>query len=179
MTNTTTSRGFTLIELVVAVGLFAVVMTLASGAYLLMIGLNQRAQGIATGIDNLSFVLETMTRSIRTGTNYGCGVTVPSDCPTDGSSSFTFTPSGSPTPVTYQQGSQPNGNGDITTTDGKILTDPLVNITSLAFFVSGSQPGDPLQPTVTILVSGTVSSGSGDPQSFSVETRATMRGTDI
>ena len=62
--------GYTLVELIVAVGLFALVMLLAAGAYLMMIGVNRQAQGIATGIDNLSFALETMTRSIRTGTNY-------------------------------------------------------------------------------------------------------------
>ncbi|MDE1945523.1 MAG: prepilin-type N-terminal cleavage/methylation domain-containing protein, partial [Patescibacteria group bacterium] len=64
----TFSRGYTLIELIVAIGLFAVVMTLASGAYLIMIGVNRETEGLATGIDNLSFVLESMTTAMRTGT---------------------------------------------------------------------------------------------------------------
>ncbi|MFA6969108.1 MAG: prepilin-type N-terminal cleavage/methylation domain-containing protein, partial [Candidatus Paceibacterota bacterium] len=83
----TTSRGYTLIELIIAVGLFALVMLLASGAYIMMIGLSRQAQGIATGINNLSFALETMTRDIRTGTNYNCGGL--GDC-SSGASVFSF-----------------------------------------------------------------------------------------
>ena len=86
MKNNTT-RGYTLIELIVAVGLFAFVMTLVSGAYFLMIGLNRQAQGIATGINNLSFALETMSRTIRTGYDYDCGGL--GDCPT-GATNFSF-----------------------------------------------------------------------------------------
>ena len=67
------TRGYTLIELIVAVGLFSFVMTLVSGAYFLMIGINRQAQSIATGINNLSFALETMSRTIRTGYDYDCG----------------------------------------------------------------------------------------------------------
>src|SRR3989338_11534095 len=66
------NRGYTLIELIIAVGLFALIMMLASGAYLVMIGINRQVQSIATGIDNLAFALETMTRTIRTGTSYSC-----------------------------------------------------------------------------------------------------------
>ena len=47
-------------------------MLLTSGAYLVMIGVNRQAQGITTGINNLSFALEVMARTIRTGTQYTC-----------------------------------------------------------------------------------------------------------
>ena len=40
------SRGYTLIELMIAVGLFALIMMLAAGAYLMMIGISRQAQGI-------------------------------------------------------------------------------------------------------------------------------------
>ena len=53
-------------------GLFSLVMLLASGAYLVMIGISRQTQSVATGINNLSFALEAMTRTIRTGTNYSC-----------------------------------------------------------------------------------------------------------
>ncbi|HVM58918.1 MAG TPA: prepilin-type N-terminal cleavage/methylation domain-containing protein, partial [Candidatus Paceibacterota bacterium] len=64
------SGGYTLVELIVAMGLFAIIMTLSTGAYLIMISVNRHAQAISTGIDNLSFALEDMTRTIRTGTVY-------------------------------------------------------------------------------------------------------------
>ena len=176
------SRGYTLIELIVAVGLFALVMTLAAGSYLLMIDLNRQAQGIATGIDSLSFALESMTRSIRTGTLYSCG-DFGGDCP-NGANSFSFTDS-SGANITYARGQQGSGGliGDIVKNGATILTDPSVNVSSLTFYVTGTgtvAQGDYNQPYVTVVVSGTVSSGPRKtPQAFTVETGAAMRGVDL
>lgn len=167
------ARGYTLIELIVAMGLFAFVMTLSSGAYLLMIGLNRQAQGIATGIDNLSFAIETMTRDIRTGSNYRCGGL--GDC-SSGASSFSFK-NASGVDVSYSLVSsviQKTVGSAVST-----LTDPTVNVSSLAFYATGTTPGDTQQPHVTIIVSGTVSYGAGKSESFTIETGATMRGSDL
>jgi len=186
--NCRAKRGFTLVELIVAMGLFALVMLLASGAYLLMIGLNRQAQGIATGIDSLSFAIETMTREVRTGTGYNCGF-LGVDC-SDGVSSFSFTNTDGTT-VSYScsgdSGScSPSTPGalqeTITTLSGTsvmILTDPSVAVSSLIFYVVGTAKNDGQQPHVTITVSGTVSYGAGKTESFTVEAGATMRGTDI
>lgn len=166
------SKGYTLIELIVAVGLFALIMTLSSGAYLLMIGLNRQAQGIATGINNLSFALETMTRTIRTGTNYSCNGSGP--CP-NGGVNFSVKNTNN-TLVNYAL------SGGVITQNGVALTDSSVNVSSLMFYVSGTATtlaGDYTQPHVTIIVSGTVSSGPGKTETFAVETGATMRGTDL
>jgi len=182
--------GYTLIELIIATGLFALIMLLASGAYLMMIGLQRQAQGIATGIDNLSFAIETMTRDIRTGTAYSCGVSLGlGDCAVSGGSSFTFTPSGGGTAVTYSclgsSGScSPATPGAIQKTVGttvSTLTDPSVDITSLTFYVSGTgkPPGDLAQPHVTITISGKVLYGKGKSDTFHIETGATMRGSDL
>jgi prepilin-type N-terminal cleavage/methylation domain-containing protein len=167
------SRGYTLVEMIVAVGLFALIMTLASGAYILMISINRQAQSIATGIDNLSFALETMTRTIRTGTNYSCNLGT--DCP-NGNSNFSVKNQNGVT-VSYTL-----SNGTIMQNNVP-LTDPSsVTVSSLTFYVSGAAPvssSDYTQPHVTIVVSGTVSSGPGQTRAFSVETGATMRGTDL
>jgi prepilin-type N-terminal cleavage/methylation domain-containing protein len=178
--------GYTLIELIVATGLFALIMLLASGAYLMMIGLERQAQGIATGIDNLSFAIEAMTRDIRTGSAYSCGVSLGlGDCAVSGGNSFTFTPSGggTGTSVKYALGTQsgPNGTvGDITK-DGAVLTDPSVDITSLIFYVVGTSKSvsDNAQPYVTITISGKVLYGHGKSETFHIETGATMRGSDL
>jgi len=152
-------------------------MVLASGAYLMMIGFSRHAQGIATGINNLSFAIETMTRDIRTGSAYTCGGL--GDCV--GGGSFTFTPADGGAAVTYTSGTQqgPSGSvGDITR-NGAALTDPSVNITSLTFYTVGTAPGDIYQPHVTIIISGTVSYGVGKIEPFTIETGATMRGSDL
>ena len=166
----TTHRGYTLIELIVAVGLFAIIMTLASGAYLIMVGVNRQAQSTATGINNLSFALESMTRNVRTGTAY-----TPISA-----NSFSFTNQDGIV-LTYSLGSQPGPSGTVGTIalNGTPLTDPLVDITSLTFYTSDTASSNTYQPYVTITLSGTVSAGPGKTQSFSVETSAAMRGSDI
>jgi len=169
-------RGYTLIELVVAVGLFALIMTLVSGAYIMTIGLMRHAQGNTIGIDNLSFALETMTRTIRTGTSYGCP-TAGANC--SGGVSFSVKDSDGHT----QSYSRSNDGSLMQKTDNDLsvpLTDPSVAISSLTFYTFGATPGDNSQPHVTIVIAGTVSSGLGKPsQSFTVETGATMRNLDL
>src|SRR3989344_8981491 len=176
MKNTKISGGYTLVELIVAIGLFALIMMLASGAYFMMISFNRQAQGMATGINNLSFALESMTRSIRTGSEYDCLGS--GDCP-NGSGSFSFIDSNGIS-TSYNLA----GTSIQKTTDdaSNILTDPSVTVSSLMFYAIGtrSTPSDYEQPRVTIIISGTVSSGPGKPpQSFTVETGATMRGSDL
>lgn len=174
----TRSNGFTLIELMVAIGLFSIIMLLASGAYLVMIGLNQQAQTITTGIDNLSFALETMTRSIRTGTNYSCGA-LGGDC-TSGGTSLTFK-NQQGTSVTYSL----SGTTLMQTVGGvqSALTDLSVTVTSLTFYAFGTKTAaqsDYEQAHVSMSISGTVTAGPGKPsQAFTVETGATMRGSDL
>jgi prepilin-type N-terminal cleavage/methylation domain-containing protein len=171
----TTSRGYTLIELMVAVGLFALIMTLASGAYLMMISINRQTQNITAGINDLSFALETMVRSIRTGTGYNCGSP---NCSSGDSFYFTNTSGAS---VSYDLA----GSTIQQVVDGVIspLTDPVsVTVNSLTFYVSGTEkpPANYEQPHVTIIVSGEISPGRGKPpESFTIETGATMRGADL
>jgi prepilin-type N-terminal cleavage/methylation domain-containing protein len=183
--TTHSHKGFTLVELIVSVGLFAIVMTLAAGAYLVMISANQRTQAVATGINNLSFALESMVRSIRTGTGYVCAGAL---CQITSGNTFTFTNSSGQSVAYGVEGTSPNLY--ITRTVGgtaTALTDAsLVNITRLTFQVTGapsytsSGGTDTTQPYVTIVVSGTVSAGpKNDPQTFTIQTGAAMRGTDI
>lgn len=169
--------GYTLVELIVAVGLFSLIMLLASGAYLMMIALNRQTQSISTGINNLSFAFDTMTRSMRTGSEYSCGGL--GDC-VSGGSSFSFKNEGGAV-VTYSL-----SGSSIQQTIGGVqstLTDPSVTVTSLTFYAFGTRPasaGDRNQAHVTMVVSGTVPTGPGKPpQAFTVETGATMRGSDI
>jgi len=175
--NMPIQSGYTLIELIVAVGLFALIMTLVSGAYIVMIGLTERAQGTATGIDNLSFALESMTRNIRTGTNYNCDISG-GDCP-NGRDYFSFT-NARGAEISY--GLSGSTIQETVNDVPRRITDPSVTISSLMFYVSGTSPasaGDYTQPHVTIVVSGTVSSGPGRTESFTVQTGATTRTSDL
>ena len=64
--------GFTLIEMIVSLGVFSVVVTTAVGAILVLIATNQQLQAEQSVMTNLAFALDTMTREIRTGYNYYC-----------------------------------------------------------------------------------------------------------
>jgi type II secretory pathway pseudopilin PulG len=168
-------RGYTLVELIVSVGLFALVMTLSAGAYFITINANRQAQGVATGIDSLSFVIERMARSIRTGSNYSClGA---GDC--GGGAEFSFVDAGGKA-ITYRLDSAGSAIEEIGPTETRTLTDTSsVIITSMQFYLSGSSPSDTKQPRVTIVIGGTASVGPGKTKAFLIETGATMRGIDI
>lgn len=172
------ARGYTLIELMVALGIFAIIMLLASGAYLMMISVTRKAQGISTGVDNLSFALEVMTRNMRTGTNYNCDLI--NDCPSGGGTlSFDANVNGATVPITYSLVG--NSIQEIKGTETRTLTDASVNVSLLKFYVVGTQktPTDYQQPHVLMVVSGTVTSSALSTEPFYVQTGSTMRGTDI
>ena len=75
------SRGFSLVEMLVAVALFSGVMLIAVGALLALVDANKKAQALNSVMNNLNFALENMSRNIRVGTTYHCEVTnnVPAD----------------------------------------------------------------------------------------------------
>jgi len=67
-----TNRGFTLVELIVSLGIFTAVMFIATGALLSIINVNKKAQAQQSAINNINFALENMARNIRTGSHYIC-----------------------------------------------------------------------------------------------------------
>ena len=68
------NKGFTLIEILVAVAIFALVMLIAVGAVLSAVDANRKAQSLNSIVNNLSFALESMIRDMRTGKDYtSCG----------------------------------------------------------------------------------------------------------
>jgi prepilin-type N-terminal cleavage/methylation domain-containing protein len=64
--------GFTLVEMIVSVAVFAIVAVVAGGAILKVLDTNKKAQSIQSAITNLNFSLETMTRELRIGSKYYC-----------------------------------------------------------------------------------------------------------
>lgn len=178
------NRGFTLVELLVSVGLFAMIMSLAAGSYLVITEVNRRSQAIALTTNSLAFTLETMTRSIRTGTQYGCAVSgapvTGNNC--DSGSAFIFRDVNART-ITYTYIAPAGGaNGYLQQqigSDISQISDPSINISSFAFSVSGAQAGDATQANVRIRAKGTIDVGKGQTLEFSMQTGATMRNLDI
>ena len=65
-------QGFTLVEMMVSLAIFAIVVTTSVGTLLVLIGSNQQLQEEQATMSNLSFALDSMARDIRTGTDYYC-----------------------------------------------------------------------------------------------------------
>ena len=170
-----TNRGYTLIELIISVGVFALVMVLAAGAYLLMISLHRQTQSMATGIDNLSYALDTMTRTMRTGINYSCNGL--GNCAGGGTLLAFTNEEGASVSYALQGGAVTQTVNGVSS----LLTDPSVQISALTFYASGTSraPGDYTQSRVMIVMTGTVTAGPGKTLPFTVETGATMRGSDL
>jgi prepilin-type N-terminal cleavage/methylation domain-containing protein len=82
--RSTSQLGFSLIEMIVSLGLFSVVITISVGALLMLIATNEQLQSEQTVMTNLSFALDSMTREIRTGTNYYCDSNTSASNPVSG-----------------------------------------------------------------------------------------------
>lgn len=83
------SKGFTLIEIIISLAIFTVVAVIAVGALLRVMDANRKALSLKTSINNLNFVMESMSREIRVGTKYYFD--------TDSAVSNTISPTYSPT----------------------------------------------------------------------------------
>jgi len=181
----TSTRGFTLIEMIVSLAIFAFVVTAVAAAYLNIINIDRESRGLDDLVNSLSFSLDSMSRDIRTGTNYQCGGYGGTNCAVTPSSKFTFLDSTGTNQVTYllykgQIGECSGAAGSpCTPATATYFTDPNIDVETLAFYVNGVGLGDGVQPTVTFTIHGTLSTGPTNTVSFTTQTTATERGIDI
>ncbi len=192
----TSGKGFTLVEMIVATALFAVVMLVSVGALLSLVGASRKVQSLQSVMDNLNISLDGMERAIRMGSNFHCGGgnnQLTQDCSSSSDNPanhyvFAFepygnTPSDQPwvysyDPVTKRLYKSENGALPIA------ITAPEVTIDSLQFYVVGStrgcttNPCDVVQPKVVILIKGTAGADKAKT-SFHVQVTAVQRLLDL
>ena len=194
--NTTPSlvSGFTLIELMVATTIFVVVMVASMGSLFTLLDASKGSKALRSAMDNVNFAMDSMTRSIRMGTNYYCveggDPMFPStdqnqNCP-DGGQGFSFVPQkedgASPSRVGYMtvlgtdaKGAPHNTLKRCDSLSGCVsIVSSDVNIEKLKFFTSGAKPDDLTQAKVYIIMKGTVMV-KGVPTSFAIQTLASQR----
>lgn len=70
--STNKESGFTLVEVMISIGLFTVIMVIGIGAILGVNATNKKTQSMRAIIDNMSFVMEDMARSMRLGDYFVC-----------------------------------------------------------------------------------------------------------
>ncbi len=180
------TSGFTLIEIMVAIGIFAIVMTVSTGSLLSIINADKKSQSLKSVMNNLNFALDSMSRTIRVGTTYHCGnsgdLTSVQDC-TGGSSYLAFERSGgnsgdSSDQIVYKL----SGTQIVKSTDGGAtfigFTAPEVVIDTLNFYVNGTTSADNNQPRVIMVVRGSAGTNERTRTPFSLQTTVTQRALD-
>ncbi len=195
MHTTHTQSGFSLIELLVALTIFSVVVTMATGTLLVLINANLKAQNVQAVINNVTFALDSMTRELRTGYNYDCDTTrhtsVDSDSATqdctngvyislmESGGSLTSGKSSNRIAYAYDAGSQTIIRR-LANDTWLPLTSPNVQITNFKITVTGSSPADSVQPTVTVFIEGKAGGlGDSTDSTFSMQTTVTQRLLDL
>ena len=74
------NKGFTLIELMTAVSIFIVIMTVSMGSILSIFDANRKSRSLKTVMNNLNLALESMSREMRYGRSYNCGTDSDPNC---------------------------------------------------------------------------------------------------
>ena len=192
--NKKTISGFTLIEVMIVVTLFSIIMIIGTGAILNSNNVYRKTEHLRTIIDNLHFVMEDMSRSIRTGEAYHCDSTAtpliaPRSC-SSSAGSFSFLavddsqitygigPSGCGQNCKIYKNIQPAGGSqgpDLTMSVDGIEIDG----TQSGFLVVGALADDDAQPRVLIRLSGKIinpKDGSAAP--FDIQTSVSQRNID-
>jgi len=186
------SRGFSLIEILVAVAIFSVVMVIAVGSLLTIIDANRKARSVESVMTNLNLALESMIRNARTGRSFHCetdtipdlaSIDSPQDC-SGGGELFAFEGQ-------HGTGGDPNDqivfrfaeNRIERSLDGGVnfipLTSPEIIIDDLTFYVVGAESGDQVQPHMVVTIKGRAGTTERTETIFNIQSQATQRVIDI
>lgn len=183
------NSGFTLIEVLVSVSLFAIVMLVATGAVFSVVDANKKSHSLKSVMTNLNFALESMMRDIRVGTRYACNGS--GDCPISPGSRFTYKANRDVDGDSFYDPLDNNDQIEYSLVAGRIekriygtlpatysITAEEITITSLKFYVIGSGSLDQKQPKVVFTISGF--SGEGRTRSeFNIQTTVSQRSLDL
>ena len=192
------NRGYTIIETMIAISIFLVVIMIGMDTLLNANLVHRKSQDMRSIIDNLSFIMEDMSRNLRTGYNYHCGdfsnIESPQSCVSDNIIFFEESSNGESGDVSDQWGYKidlaTNGTdysiyksiegGAVGTwiplnIEEEVKIDPNAS----SFSVIGAEPQpDTQQPFVTIRLVGTITYRNIDTP-FSLQTSVSQRLVDI
>lgn len=173
------NKGFTLIELMTAIAIFGIVMTISMGSIISVFDASRKSRSLKTVMSNLNLALESMSKEMRYGTNYHCGsggeISSPQNCPS-GDTFLSFL-SNEDKQITYRL----NGTAIEKKIDSDIyipITAPELVIDSLTFYTLGALNPDDFQPKVIMRVKS--HAGIGDDRTdFTLQTMVSQRVPDM
>ena len=185
--NSRKQKAFTLVEMLISVGLFTLIATISIGAVLSVFDANKKSQATKSIIDNLNLSIENLTRTVRFGDNYHCGsggtITNPQDCPNNSVGDTFLALRFKGTTIIYRL----NGTAIERSDDGgvnyKAITSSETVVEYLRFYVFGNTADSPSlrQPYVIAVIKGYVGNTNKPTRQsmFSIETLMSQRTLDI
>jgi len=201
------TTGFTIIETMISISVFLVVIMIGVDSLLNASLLHQKSKDKRSAMDNLTFIMDDMSKNIRTGYHLRCvvgvfnplqaqGVTgnTPQSCEGGDGGAIVFEnvnglPAEGGDQHTEDQWVYKIESGDTGLTydvwksvDGaenfvKLNADEVKLYGSSGFIVSGADPSDNQQPLTTIKLIGKVTT-RGSVSSFAVQTTVSQRSSD-
>jgi prepilin-type N-terminal cleavage/methylation domain-containing protein len=182
-------KGFTLIEMLVAIALFAILLVVMLGAIITIVDSNRKARSLMTVMNNLNFAVDSMTRSFKTGdiaenlssngvsenANEACFKTTEIDY---GDPGTTGAASARTRGVKY---CWDKNSGELTKSvnngTASPITSPDIFIEGAKFKIIGKEQGN--QPLLVIDLKGKVSISGRIESSFSIHTSVTQRKLNV
>jgi type II secretory pathway pseudopilin PulG len=162
--------GFTIVELLVAMGLFMVLVGIATGGFVKTLRTQKAIVGLMAANDNMNLALEQMAREIRTGYNFS----------KISDSEFQFVNAHNQV-VWYRlnQGAIERGTEDVLLrrTYKKITADN-VKVINFKTELFGNNPGDGYPPRITISLSVTGAGGYLESITTNIQTTISARVLD-
>lgn len=169
-TSCTPTGGFTMIELLTSVGLFMVVVVAASSLFIAVVQGNRKAIALQNILDEGKFVLEIMSRDIRTGKLFSV--------PTSNSLEFTNA-EGNIVCYRYNVGNKSiqkissscGGSGSVNE-----VTSSHISVDNFKFTLTGESSSDNIQPRIVISMGITNKGTKAESQSsINLETTISSR----
>ena len=172
--NFQNNKGFTLIELIISVALFAIIVTFSLGSMANVFSSNRKAESLRVAVDNANFVLDVMQRDIHFGSSFSCPGQPLGDC-TGQSLSF-LSPSGSSITYTLSGGVIYKDTCVTATPCPLALSSDKYVVNMLQFKLAGSVT--PLEPLVTVYMKGTSGKGK-EATAFDLQTSVSSKQLNI
>ena len=190
--------GFSLVELMVSVSIFAIAMIISISTLLVIIDANAKAQATSAAMTNLSYAFDNITRNLRTGRLYYCtgsGADMTNqlltsspgfqDCNNEIGIVYTREIDGVRTG--YRLSSQRIQEYHPARGSWVPITGSDVRIDRFSLFVIGSATDDPAtpsiddieQPKVKILITGHINNGLDTDTDFKLQTHIVQRIIDL
>lgn len=157
--NSQSEKGFTLVELLISIAVFLVIMTISLGSIISILDAGRKARSLKDVMTNLNFATEVISREIRFGRNYYCGVdtasphTASNSC-SNGGTAISFTTSEGVDTIYRLNGTQIERSVDYGASYLGV-TSPDVTVEDLTFYVFNTAPApNQKQPRILMIVRG-------------------------